>query len=186
MDIINSIDFAILDALQKIHFALLNYIMAFFTYIGEGGAVWIAAALILMFIRSKRPAGFAAALSLIFELIFNENILKHIFHRTRPFLINTSIDTIVHRPSSYSFPSGHTCSAFAAATAIFCFDKRLGTIAYIVAALIGFSRNYFYIHYPTDVLCGALFGVLLGLAAAALIKAFIRRRQTSSSTDRDQ
>ncbi len=176
MSVINEIDFSILDALQSIHFAVLNYIMAFFTYIGEGGAVWIAAAIALMFFKAKRPAGISAALALIFELIFNEGIIKNIFRRTRPFMINTAVDTIVHRPSSYSFPSGHTCSAFAAATAIFCFDKRLGTIAYITAALIGFSRNYFYIHYPTDVLCGALLGILLGLAAACIIKAFIRSR----------
>ena len=54
------------------------------------------------------------------------------------------------------------------------YDKKLGTAAYIVAALIGFSRNYFGVHYPTDVLAGALFGVLIGLLAFAIVKGVSR------------
>jgi undecaprenyl-diphosphatase len=169
MDIIYRFDFAILDALQKIHCTFLNCLLAFFTYIGEGGAVWIAAAVIMLICKKYRKAGCAVSLALLFELIFNEQLIKKLIKRTRPFILNPAIDTIVHRPSSYSFPSGHTCTAFAAATAIFLHDKKLGTAAYITAAVIGFSRNYFYIHYPTDVLCGAAIGIIFGVAAVKTV-----------------
>lgn len=189
MDIIYRFDFAILDALQKIHCTLLNYLMAFFTYISEGGAIWIAAAIVMLFFAKTRRAGCSVTLALVFELLVNEQLIKNLVQRTRPFVMNPEIDTIVHRPSSYSFPSGHTCTAFAAATAIFMFDKRLGTAAYITAALIGFSRNYFYIHYPTDVLCGALLGILLGFIASRIVQAIysrITRRKQSAPEHLDQ
>lgn len=179
MDSIYNIDFAILDALQKIHNPVLNVILAFFTYIGEGGIVWIAFALVLLFFKDKQKKKISAAvlLSLILEVIFNEKIIKHIVKRPRPFTLHPNIDTIVHRPGSFSFPSGHSCCAFAAATAVFMFDKRLGIFCYITAALIAFSRNYFYIHYPTDVLCGAVLGVILGIISAVIIKAVMNSRE---------
>lgn len=169
MDTIYNIDFAILDALQQIHCAFLDIVLAAFTYIGTAGIVWAAAALIL-FAAKKRPASLAVVISLALEGVVNELIVKHIFQRPRPFTLHPWVDTVVHRPSSWSFPSGHSCTAFAAATAIFCFNKRLGIAAYAVAAAIGFSRNYFYIHFPSDVLCGALLGVLLGIAAGFIAK----------------
>ena len=120
MDIIYEIDFAILDALQKIHSGVLNVIMAFFSFIANGGAVWIAAAALLLLFKKYRTAGVAVFLSLIIELVLNEKIIKPLVARPRPFTLNPEIDTIISQPSSYSFPSGHTCSSFAAATAFLC------------------------------------------------------------------
>lgn len=184
MDIIYRIDFAILDALQNIHCAALNVFFAFFTYIGEGGAVWIAAAVIAAIFAKTRKMSVSVFTALIFELIVNEKLIKNLVARARPFTVNPAIDTIVHRPSSYSFPSGHTCSSFAAATVIFMYNRKLGIAAYAVAALIGFSRNYFYIHFPTDVLCGALVGIILGFAAVKLVEAVFNRCR-SRREDRD-
>lgn len=178
MNAIYDIDFAILDALQKIHCPALDIILAAFTYIGQAGAVWIIASIIFLCIKSRRGAGIAVLASLALEVVLNERIIKHIVKRPRPFTLHPWVDTVVHQPSSWSFASGHSCSSFAAATAIFCFDKRLGAAAYAIAALIAFSRNYFYIHYPTDVLCGALLGVLIGAAAAFAVK---RSMQTAAN-----
>ncbi len=175
MDSIYQFDFAILDALQTLHCTVLNYIMAFFTTIGNNGYAWILVTILLLLIKKYRVIGLASALSLIIEFVLNDLILKNLIARPRPFTLRPEIDTIVSQPSSYSFPSGHTASAFAAATAIFMFDKRLGTIAYVVATLIGFSRNYFFIHYPTDVLCGALLGILVGVLCSLLIKQIVKR-----------
>lgn len=180
MQAIYDFDFAVLDALQKIHCTFLNYFLAFFTYIGEGGAVWIAATVIMLIIPKQRKAGIAAASALTVHLVLNEWIIKNIVRRPRPFTLNPNIDTIVHKPSSYSFPSGHSCSSFAAATVIFCFDKRLGIVAYVTAALIAFSRNYFYIHFPTDVICGSLEGIILGVLASLAVK-----KLTGSDSDRE-
>jgi undecaprenyl-diphosphatase len=149
-------------------------LLAAFTYIGEGGAVWIAAAIIMTAVKKTRTGGIYVAVALVYEFIANEVLLKNIIARTRPFVLNPNIDTIVSQPTSYSFPSGHSCSAFAAATAIFMYNKRAGAIAYAVSAVIGFSRCYFYIHFPTDVICGAIFGVILGYAAVGTVKVLLK------------
>ena len=65
--------------------------------------------------------------------------------------------------TDHSFPSGHTAAAFAAAVALFACHRKAGTIALFLAFLMGFSRLYLFVHYPTDVLAGALLGVLFGL-----------------------
>ncbi len=176
MSSITELDFAILEALQKIHTPVLNVIMAFFTYLGEAGAIWLVLSVVFLCIKKYRETGSAIMLSLAFEGIVSELIIKNIVRRERPFNVHPWIDTIVHKPSSYSFPSGHTCTAFCASTALFFYNKRLGAAAYTLAAVIGFSRNYFYTHYPTDVLAGAAEGVILGLIAANLNKAFYTAR----------
>lgn len=185
MDAIYEIDFAILEALQAIHCPALDLILAAFTYIGQAGAVWIVASIIFLCIKSRRGTGAAVLTSLALEVLLNERIIKHIVKRPRPFTLHPWIDTVVHRPSSWSFPSGHACSSFAAATAIFCFDKRLGVIAYAVAAVIAFSRSYFYIHFPTDVLCGALLGVLIGISAAFIVRRILKPRVNDQDLHRE-
>ena len=176
MGAITELDFSILEALQNIHTPVLNVIMAVFTYLGEGGAMWIVILILFLCFRKTREMGFASSLSLILELVISELIIKNIFKRPE-------IDTIVHKPGSFSFPSGHTCTAFCAATAIFCYDKRLGIIAYIISGLIGFSRNYFYIHYPSDVLVGAVEGVLLGLLAVFAVRRICSAVRSKAAPD---
>ena len=66
----------------------------------------------------------------------------------------------------YSFPSGHTQASFAAATALFTENKKAGICAYVLAALIAFSRLYLYVHFPTDVLAGVVIGICCGLLSA--------------------
>lgn len=170
MDAIYEFDFAILDALQTIHNPFLNIFLGLFSYIGEGGILWIALSILCTIIKKTRAMGYAMMLSLSYVGIFNELLIKNIIKRERPFTLRPEIDVIVYRPSSYSFPSGHTCTSFACSTAIFCFNKKLGVAAYIVSALIGFSRNYFFVHFPTDVLCGMLEGIILGILASLIVK----------------
>ncbi len=111
----------------------------------------------MLFFAKRRLTGCTVLTALLLELLLNEHLVKKLIRRPRPFTLQPALDTVIPHPGSFSFPSGHTASSFAAATAIFMYDKKLGTAAYIVAALIGFSRNYFGVHYPTDVLAGALF-----------------------------
>lgn len=176
LNIIYDFDFAVLDALQKIHSTFLNVFLGIFTYLGEGGIVWIAAAVVMLLIPKKRAVGICLGQSLITMLLFSEMLLKHIVQRPRPYFLHPWIDIIVVRETSYSFPSGHTCSSFTAATVIFMYNKKLGIAAYICAALIGFSRLYFYVHYPTDVICGALLGLIIGFTVTrAMRKYFLPR-----------
>ncbi|MEV4560121.1 phosphatase PAP2 family protein [Kitasatospora sp. NPDC049285] len=68
----------------------------------------------------------------------------------------------------WSFPSNHTVIAFAAATALWFADRRLGWIAGLAAVLMGASRVWVGVHYPHDVAVGALVGVLVAIPLALL------------------
>lgn len=109
------------------------------------------------------------AVSLGLEALCCNVILKPFVARIRPCDINLSVELFIPHPKGFSFPSGHTGASFAAASALFFNRKRLGILALILAALIGFSRLYLYVHYPTDVLAGALLGIMFGWIGNRLV-----------------
>lgn len=76
-------------------------------------------------------------------------------------------------PQDYSFPSGHTLSSFIAATIIMHADKQIGIAAYVLASMIAFSRLYLYVHFPTDVIFGALLGIAIGLFVCMIFSRFV-------------
>lgn len=160
--------------------SVISPIMTFITHLGDDGIIWILLAILLMIFKKTRKVGFAMAGALICMMVCNNLILKNLFARTRPFNLEEwqgwfVFPELVKRPSSFSFPSGHTSSAFAAATAL-ASSKKAGFIipGFILAALIGFSRIYVHVHYCTDVLFGALFGVIYGLIAIVICKYIVK------------
>lgn len=115
-------------------------------------------------------AGDLVTIALALDVLTCNVILKPLIARTRPYDINTAIDLLIAAPKDFSFPSGHTASSFAAAAALwFGGKKKLAVPALALAVLIAFSRMYFYVHYPTDVLCGAILGMLCGYMAYKLL-----------------
>ena len=83
---------------------------------------------------------------------------------------------LVAIPKSHSFPSGHTATAFAGATALSFFFPRAAPALFVLAAAIAYSRLYVGVHFPLDVLGGAVIGV----ATALLLLAAARRRSGGS------
>ncbi len=74
------------------------------------------------------------------------------------------LHTLIGAQRDYSFPSGHTGSSFAAAVVLFCrLSKRLSSFLLLLAFLIGFSRLYVGVHYPSDIIVGAISGTLIAL-----------------------
>ena len=104
--------------------------------------------------------------------------LKELVMRPRPFVTHTDLTPLLDPGDRWSFPSGHALSSFAAATALFFFHKKTGLLAYLLAACIAFSRLYASVHYPTDVLAGAVLGILCGLAAAWFADRFTDQLRT--------
>ncbi|BBH24122.1 undecaprenyl-diphosphatase [Paenibacillus baekrokdamisoli] len=97
-------------------------------------------------------------------------ILSHLFYRDRPFVAHRVIQLISH-PINASFPSDHAIGAFVIATSIWLFRKRDGYIWLAIAACIAFSRIWTGVHYPLDVISGAV----IGSAAAVLIHRLFTR-----------
>ena len=167
-----SVDYAVLDAIQSIHTEFLDAAMRTVTHLGDGGVFWLAMGVILCFPQKTRKWGFGLILAVIFGAIGCNVILKNAVQRIRPYdnplgtftaeqLMAQGIDL----PHDWSFPSGHTTASFAAATAIFLRSKKVGTPLLILAAVIAFSRLYLYIHYPSDVLVGMLWGITAAILA---------------------
>lgn len=173
IDYITRIDFSILDFIQgNLRTDLLDSVMAFLSHIGEGGLVWFLIAIPMLFFKKTRVCGVVMILSMGITLLLGEFLLKNLVGRVRPCNINAEIEILVKRPSSFSFPSGHTSSSFASATTIFQWNKKYGVLALVLAALIGFSRLYNYVHFPTDVLAGMLFGIFVSLLTYHLFKRY--------------
>lgn len=173
-EILYRIDFAVLDLIQSYcRSPLGDTIMTFFSRIGDLGTVWLLLALLLIIRRPTRRTGIAILAALLLANLLGNYILKPLIGRPRPFMLSPldGLPEIALLENSFSFPSGHTISSFAAATALFVHNKRLGTPALLLAALIAFSRLYIYVHFPSDVLAGTLLGWLIGCITARLITA---------------
>lgn len=176
---ITNVDFAILDFIAE-HFrcGFLDAVVPVITSLGNGGWFWIALAVLLLIPKKTRKYGVAMAIALILDLLLCNVTLKPLVARIRPYDIRTDVELIIAAPHDYSFPSGHTAASFAAAGALW-FMKAKGRVpAILLAAVIGLTRLYLYVHYPTDVLCGALLGIVCGFLGAILTKKLPFFRET--------
>jgi undecaprenyl-diphosphatase len=96
--------------------------------------------------------------------------LRQLIGRDRPFVLYPEPRPLVHPPSSGSFPSGHASAAFACATVMAWASPRLAVPVYVLAAVVAWSRVYVGVHYPLDVLGGALLGTLVGMLVVFLTR----------------
>jgi undecaprenyl-diphosphatase len=101
-------------------------------------------------------------------------VLKVWVDRDRPPLSDPQPEPLVDLPATFSFPSGHATVSFACATTLALAVPRLRIPLYALAVLISFSRVYVGVHYPLDVLAGAVLGVALAIALRKLAAALRR------------
>lgn len=147
----------------------LTPIFKFITSLGDEGYVWIAIAILLVFVKGYRKVGPMVGASLLGSLVFNNMIIKNIVARPRPYRMIETLSILIPEPGEYSFPSGHTSSSFAAGVVLYLMlPKKYGVPAMILAFLIGLSRLYVGVHYPTDVLGGMVMGTLIAVAVVKL------------------
>lgn len=116
---------------------------------------------------------YSSLISSVVARVVIKPIILLIYQRPRPFIVLEDFSPISRIPfgeSMMSFPSGHALIAFAIAGSVFAVNKRLGTFFLICATLIGFSRIYVGLHWPSDVLMGAILGLLVGYLISRLYK----------------
>ncbi|MCY9667308.1 undecaprenyl-diphosphatase [Paenibacillus alginolyticus] len=97
------------------------------------------------------------------------SIIGSFYHRDRPFVAHHVIQ-LVHHEASASFPSNHAAAAFAVAASIWLWRRKDGRVWFILAALIGFSRIWSGIHYPMDIIGGAILGILIAVLIGKLMR----------------
>ena len=158
-----NIELSILDWNQTLHTPFLDKIMVFITRLGDAGIIWIVLSIVLLLIPKTRKSGAVMVAALVVDVLLCNIVLKNLVARTRPYDVNTGVHLLVAKLHDYSFPSGHTAASFASVTTLYLAgEKKLWKFALVLACLIAISRLYLYVHYPTDVLGGILFGVISG------------------------
>jgi len=136
--------------------------------------------LYLLFKEGKRGALLIfSTIVLVFLADGSATVLKGLFQRVRPCHVLEHVRTLVGCTSSFSTNRG--TNIFALATLFAAYYRRVAIPAFTAAALVGYSQVYVGVHYPFDVLGGALLGVLLGLALAAISLKFYQRGVKSCS-----
>lgn len=176
-------DLSVFQWIQSIQNEFFDALMVGITTLGNGGAVFIALGLALLFTKKYRKAGLAVVVALLVMLLCNDLFLKEFFARPRPFNLletdpqkyafwgkNYIYPELISKPTSFSFPSGHTASAFAAAVALLWHNRKLGIPITIFSALMGFSRIYVEVHYCTDVIAGVVSGTICAFIAVIIVK----------------
>ena len=127
---------------------------------GNNGAVWVALGLALAAIDPDRRESWLICAALGPLAIGLNYLIKLAVRRPRPVL--EGLPPLGGAPSSLSFPSAHALSSFAVATAMVRVDPATAG-ALLVALALALGRPYLGMHFPSDVLAGALLGVALGL-----------------------
>ena len=166
---VQGMEFAILDWIQAhLRCGFLDAVLPAISRTADHGELWIILALVLLLIRSQRKYGAAVTCGLVLDLISCNILIKPLVGRIRPFAVNTAVELLTKAPLDASFPSGHTAASFAAVFALKAAGSPLWKPALAVAVVIAFSRLYLYVHWPSDVLAGALLGAAVGWAGAKL------------------
>lgn len=142
---------------------VLDMLMPKLTLLGSGGAIWLLAAAIMLCAKKYRRQGVILLAGLAVGVLVGNVCLKNLIARPRPCWLDDSVKLLIPIPTDYSFPSGHTLSSVIGATVLTKTNRRFGWAAIPLAAIIAFSRLYLFVHYPSDVLAGAVLGVAVGL-----------------------
>ncbi len=128
----------------------------------------------MLALHRRRAAIFLAVVAAVYVADLCAYGLKLAIGRPRP-----DLRPLVGLPPDGSFPSGHTATSFAGAAVLACFAPRLAPFLYLLAAAIGFSRIYVGVHWPLDVLGGAVLGTAVALLVLTSLRLLARSRRRS-------
>lgn len=176
---IQNVDEAVLLWIQEaVRQTWLDPVVKAFTTLGNAGILWIVLAVAMLFWRPTRKAGLLAGCALLFSLLFTNLGLKLLLTRPRPYTVVEGLIPLLTSGDPNSFPSGHTSAAFAAGLvwARTLPKAWMRRTAVIQAVLMGLSRLYVGVHYPSDVVSGAVVGTVCALLALWIGRLWQRRQ----------
>jgi membrane-associated phospholipid phosphatase len=173
------LDLAVYRAVERTRTPAIDTPLRELSRLANHSKLWLAiAAPIFVFGgRSGRRAALTGVAAIGVNSFVVNVPLKAIARRPRPTRLETDDPNGRHvrMPTSRSFPSGHSASAFAFATAVAAFRPELGMALRGLAAVVAYSRVHSGVHYPGDVLVGSLVGIGIGEGAALTAKAILTR-----------
>ena len=199
MDSITQLDGNLLIGIQHLLNAdWLTPIMKGITFLAEDGIVLIILCILMILFKKTRRLGIICALSLALTFISCNLILKPLVDRVRPWITFQMVNALLPPPEDASFPSGHSANSMGFAWGMFIATMPARTAsgrsyetvrclgwkgeglpprtmhkwsiaAVVLAVLIGVSRLYLGMHYPSDVVCGLLLGMIAATIAYKII-----------------
>ena len=146
----------------------MDFLMPKITLLGNGGAIWIFAAVVLLATKKYRKYGVFLLAGLAIGVLIGNLTLKPLIARSRPCWLDESVQLLIANPTDYSFPSGHTLSSVIGAAVLTKANRKFGLAAIPLAAFIAFSRLYLYVHFPTDILGTVALGAVIGLVTCKI------------------
>ncbi len=171
-------DRAVVEAVQHLHWGPANWCFEHLSDWWVKSLVIVGIGLVADLLGRRRlplGAGLGAVSYLAAEGV--SGLLKGVFDRPRPSVVDPAVHPLVAVPHNGSMPSTHAATAFAAALAVGLVHPRLRWPLLALAALIAFSRVWLGVHYPTDVIAGAALGAAIALGLWLLsIRVFTEAR----------
>ncbi len=163
---------------------LLDSVMVALSLMVYHAAIWVVLAVLMIASKDHRRPGIAILVSLLVAYVVVELVIKTFIHRERPYVAE-DLTPIIVDSLSYSFPSGHTAYSFASATVITMYYGRWGVPAFVLASMVGISRIYLALHWPTDVVAGALIGIAVAIVCVTLLRSRVPYFQEDAEEGRD-
>ncbi len=188
-----TLDHALFDWLTTFHAPWLDTVMLAASHVGVGGFAWLVIAEILFLFPERRAGAWRVALAIGLTALIVDGVVKPLIWRDRPYIALASahaggvkvglahaggvkentereVRVIDAKPPSSSFPSGHAANAVAGAIALSQVLPSARAVWWLIAATIALSRIYVGVHFPLDVLAGALIGFLCARLVLAGVK----------------
>ncbi|MDR1781385.1 MAG: phosphatase PAP2 family protein [Bacilli bacterium] len=152
------------------HDKVLNIFFSLLSLLGEGMFIWIILLLIVLYNKKEWFYLKIIPFMCIGGWLIVDLLIKNLVRRERPY-VQLNLEAIGYLiPHSYSFPSGHSFSSFLAATILTYLKPKYSILFYLLAFLIALSRVYCLVHFTSDVIVGAILGILWGLLTILIMK----------------